>query len=127
MFLYILFVHGLLIFHQEFLRKGGIAKLSINTGGEYTITTASVPARSGKGQDAKEIGHNLAREQPKFGHNLVRTSGTLLRMNDQNLVLWAIDENMDTNLQAFYKHFCIGCLKTQKQQLYFVKIKQFFF
>ena len=32
----------------------------------------SVPARLGKGQGAKEIGHNLAREQPKFGHNLVR-------------------------------------------------------
>ena len=32
----------------------------------------SVPARFGKGQGAKEIGHNLARERPKFGHNLVR-------------------------------------------------------
>ena len=32
----------------------------------------SVPARLGKGQGAKEIGHNLAREQPKFGHNLMR-------------------------------------------------------
>ena len=32
----------------------------------------SVPARLGKGQGAKEIGHNLARERPKFGHNLVR-------------------------------------------------------
>ena len=32
----------------------------------------SVPARLGKWQGAKEIGHNLAREQPKFGHNLVR-------------------------------------------------------
>ena len=31
-----------------------------------------VPARLGKGQGAKEIGHNLAREQAKFGHNLVR-------------------------------------------------------
>ena len=32
----------------------------------------SVPAMLGKGQGAKEIGHNLARERPKFGHNLVR-------------------------------------------------------
>ena len=32
----------------------------------------SVPARLGKGQGAKEIGHNLAREQLKFGHSLVR-------------------------------------------------------
>ena len=30
---------------------------------------------------------------------------------------------MGTNLQAFYKHFYIGRLKTQKQQLHFVKIK----
>ena len=30
-----------------------------------------VPARLGKGQGAKEIGHNLARVRPKFGHNLV--------------------------------------------------------
>ena len=37
--------------------------------------------------------------------------------------MWAIDENMGTNLQAFYKHFDIGCLKTQKQQYHFVKIK----
>ena len=33
---------------------------------------SSVPARLGKGQGAKEIGHNLACEQLKFGHNLVR-------------------------------------------------------
>ena len=32
----------------------------------------SVPARLGKGQGAKEIGHDLARKRPKFGHNLVR-------------------------------------------------------
>ena len=36
------------------------------------VHTHSVPARLGKGQGAKEIGHNLAREQPKSGHNLVR-------------------------------------------------------
>ena len=83
-----------------------------------------VPARLGKGQGAKEIGHNLARERPKFGHNLVvQTTQNLLRVNDKNFVLWAIDEIMGTNLQAFYKHFYIGCLKTQKQQLHFVKIK----
>ena len=38
----------------------------------YLHITVSVPARLGKGQGAKEIGHNLAREQPRFGHNLVR-------------------------------------------------------
>ena len=51
----------------------------------------------------------------------------MLCVNDQNLVLWAIDENVGTNLQAFYKHFYIGCLKTQKQQLHFVKIKNKYF
>ena len=56
-----------------------------------------------------------------------QTTQNLLRVNDQNLVLWAIDENMGTNLQAFYKHFYISCLKTQKQQLHFVKINNFFF
>ena len=56
-----------------------------------------------------------------------QTTQNLLRVNDQNVVLWAIDENMGTNLQAFYKHFYIGCLKTQKQQLHFVKINHFFF
>ena len=60
----------------------------------------SVPDRLGKGQGAKEIGHNLAHEKTKFGHNLVckrhkiglkfraRTtkSSTPLRVNDQNSV-----------------------------------------
>ena len=55
-----------------------------------------------------------------------QTTQNLLRVNGQNLVLWAIDENMGTNLQAFYKHFYIGCLKTQKQQLHFVKLKNNF-
>ena len=35
-------------------------------------TLISDPARLGKGQGAKEIGHNLARERSKFGHNFVR-------------------------------------------------------
>ena len=38
----------------------------------HYISSVSVPARLGKGQGAKEIGHNLARERAKFGHNLVR-------------------------------------------------------
>ena len=54
-----------------------------------------------------------------------QTTQNLLRVNDQNLVLWAIDENMGTNLQAFYKHFYISCLKTQKQQFNYKLI--FFF
>ena len=86
-------------------------------------TRASVPATLGKGQGAKEIGHNLARERPKFGHNLVRKRQNPLRANDQSLVLWPIDENMGTNLQAFYKHFYIGCLNT-KTAITFCKNKK---
>ena len=56
-----------------------------------------------------------------------QTTQIFLRVNDQNLVLWAIDENMGTNLQEFYKYFYIGCLKTQKQQLHFVTINLFLF
>ena len=78
--------------------------------------SVSLSAKLGKGHGAKEIGHNLARERPKFGHNLVRKrhkiGHSLERVNDQNsvtiqhakrgigTVLWAIDENMGTNLQA---------------------------
>ena len=39
---------------------------------DYAELCINVPARLGEGQGAKEIGHNLAREQPRFGHNLVR-------------------------------------------------------
>ena len=50
------------------VRDAGRRKLII---GEQRLF--SVPARLGKGQEgAKEIGHNLARERPKFGHNSVR-------------------------------------------------------
>ena len=102
---------------------------------------SGVPAWLGKGQGAKEIGHNLARVRPKFGHNLVRKrhqigrslerEWPILRMNSVTIqltrtkrglgtILWAIDENMGTNLQAFY----IGS-QTQKQKLHFVFKKKF--
>ena len=87
----------------------------------------SVPARLGKGQGAKGIRHNLAREQPKYGHNLVRKQHKIghslerewpsqahfyvwttkiclqssMRMKrGLGTILWVIDENMGTNLQA---------------------------
>ena len=104
------------------------------------ILYSGVPARFGKGRGAKEIGRNLvSRERPEFGHSLEREwpsrahfyawttkirsqSGTRMKRG-LGTILWAIDENTGTNLQAFYKHFYIGCLKTQKQQLHFVKKK----
>ena len=45
--------------------------------------------------------------------------GTLICVNEQNSVTiqhsdeTRFDENMGTNLQTYYKHFYIGCLKTQ--------------
>ena len=48
---------------------------------------SSVPARLGKGQDAKEMGHNLGHilvcKRHKIGHSLERT---LLRVDDRNSV-----------------------------------------
>ena len=91
----------------------------------------SVPARLGKGQGAEEIGHNLARDRPKFGHNLVRqkighsldfrawttksgrahfhvrtakiwAQSSTRTKQDLGTMMWAIDENMGRNLQALY-------------------------
>ena len=61
------------------------------------------------------------RERPKFGHNPARERNEVWA----HTILSAIDENMGTNLQAFYKHLYIGCLKTQ-QQLHFVNDKKKF-
>ena len=55
-----------------------------------------------------KFGRNPARERSKRG---------------LGAILWAIAEDTGTNLQAVYKHFYIGCLKTQKQLLHFVKKK----
>ena len=117
------------------------------TTGERVLSTMcmiignGVPARLGKGQGAKEIGHNLARERPKFGHNSVRKrrtkSGAVLSANDQVTLLRVNDQNSVTIQQSklglgksmktwaqICKHFYIGCLKTQIQQLQFVNKKQ---
>ena len=53
--------------HIDKLRGCFLKALTVSVTG-----LSSVPARLGKGQGAKEIGYNLARERPKFGHNLVR-------------------------------------------------------
>ena len=60
--------HGRREQRRRLYRWVGSAKESVRA----HIQSYSVPARLGKGQGAKEVGHNLAREQPKFGHNLVR-------------------------------------------------------
>ena len=70
----------------------------------------------------QNIGHNAqssTRTTKIRAQFSAQTTQNLLCVNDQNLVLWAIDENMGTNLQAFYKHFYIGCLKTQKTAITF--------
>ena len=81
---------------------------------QYWRRSGRVPARLGKGQGAKEIGHSLARERSMFGHNLVRKrakNGHGLERErpkfghnparERNKI-WAIGENMGTNLQALY-------------------------
>ena len=58
--------------------------------------------------------------------------GTLLRVNDQNSVtiqhanetiLWAIDENMDTNLQAVTSIFTLVVWKHKNSNFVYKKIK----
>ena len=82
---------------------------------KYSCNSAS--AKLGKGQGAKKFaqssarttkiwapttrqnnGHSLERERPKFGHNPACERNKIW----VQFVLWAIDENMGTNLQALY-------------------------
>ena len=95
--------------------KGGVQKKSgtisrandQNSGAQFSAQTtqnrAQFNARIFRFKNA------FTRERPKRG------PGT---------ILWAINDNVGTNLRAFYKHFYIGCLKTQKQQLNFVEKKK---
>ena len=53
------------------IMRDELKKEDLSNNGCTSLAIISVPARLGKGQGAKEIGHNLAREGPKFGHNLV--------------------------------------------------------
>ena len=62
--------HKTLPVHTHAHRAGMLC--DVKSGNVFTTVVCSVPARLGKGQGAKEIGHNLACERPKFGHNLVR-------------------------------------------------------
>ena len=72
-----------------------------------------------KGRVQKKLGampQSSARTTKIWAQFSAQTTQNLLRVNDH--------ENMGTNLQVFSKHFYIGCLKTQKQQLHFVKKKK---
>ena len=62
-------------------------------------------------------------KRPKFGHNLVCKRHKIFYAWTTKIFLWAIDENMGTNMQAFYKHFYICCLKTPKKAITFCKNK----
>ena len=70
----------------------------------------------------------FTRERPKFGDNPARKRNEVWAQ-----FCWTIDENVGTNLQAFYKHFYIGCLKTQQQShvvsgnFFFLNLIFFFF
>ena len=92
-------------------------------------SNSSVPARLGKGQGAKEIGHNLAREQPNIRHNLVRKRHKITFTRERpkfGLVSdwWKHGHKSASILQAFLHRLSEN---TKKKQLHFVKIKQFFF
>ena len=79
--------------------------------GKY-IRTSMVPARLGKGQGAKEIGHNLTRERPKFGHNLVRKRhkiGHSLEHERQKF-----GHNPARERKAVWAQFCGRLMKTYK-------------
>ena len=68
------------------------------------ISNISVPARLGKGQGAKEIGHNIVRERPKFGrvsdqvgHFFTRTPKIRAQSSSRT------KQDLGTNLQALYR------------------------
>ena len=63
---------GCIVHHIPTMFSRHIPWLTIKDQTKSRYYMYSVPARLGKGQGAKEIGHNLACERPKFGHNLVR-------------------------------------------------------
>ena len=107
-------------------RQHGASTWSVNTGRQHGVSTrgvntGSLPVRLGKGQGAKEIGHNLARERPKIGHSLeckwpseahfyawttkIRSQSSTRMKRGLGTILWAIDENMGTNLQAVTSMF----------------------
>ena len=93
----------------------------------FFILIISVLARLGKGQGAKEIGHNLAYERPKFGHNLVRKQHKIGHSLERK---WPSEAQFCGRLRKTWAQICkqlqafyIGCLKTQKQQLHFVNNK----
>ena len=77
------------------------------------VIRCSVPARFGKGQGAKEIGHNLVRKRQKIGHILeserpswahfyawmtkIQAQSSTQTKQDLGTILWAIDDNMGPN------------------------------
>ena len=75
------------------------------------VHSFSVPARLGKGQGAKEIEHNLAREQTKFGHNLVRERHIIGHSLQREWPKFGRDSAHERNevwarfCGRFYKHF----------------------
>ena len=60
-------------------------------------TSNSVPARLGKWQGAIDIGHNLACERPKFGHNLARKRQNWAQISKQ-FTVHRLSENTKTGI-----------------------------
>ena len=67
----------------------------------------------GKGQGAKEIGHNLAREQPKFGLNLVRERHIIGHSLERELPKFGRNPGHERN--EVWAQFCGRSMKTWAQ------------
>ena len=72
----------------------------------------SVPARLGKGQGARENGHNLARERPKFEHSLERERPSRAHFYARTPKIWA---QSSTRRNKNWAQFCGRSMKTWAQ------------
>ena len=61
---------------QPLAKRANLAQVTTCTVFAIIYTVISVLARLGKGQGAKEIVYNLARERSKFGHNPAHANET---------------------------------------------------
>ena len=84
----------------------------------------SVPAMLGKGQSAKEIGDNLAQNWAQSSTRTTKIWAQFSAQTKRDLVtiLWVIDENVGTNLQAFYSSSAVWKHKNSNymKKMYFL-------
>ena len=79
----------------------------------------SVPTRWGKVQGAREIGHNLARERPKFWHNLLNLEcerRSHARFYARTTKIWSIFQNFESLIP-------VRCLDTSISIPFYVELE----